>query len=378
MPTTANMSLVMPDEDGSLDVWDTILNTLFGVVDAHDHTTGKGVQVPSAGINIDADIPAGTNAITGLRAIDFTAVAAATVAGYAGAFFVNSADSELYYRTTSGSNVKITNGASLNVATFAGGIGGDYSAVSALLDYDDATDTYRFRQEVSSAVRQYGKISSADLKLFEYKAAGDPSVPSFGVTLQSPAALAASYTLTLPGALPGSTLLMQCSSAGVVTFSNTINSLVLNSNQTITLAGTGRVILASMNETVILEPTGTVTGGTTNWSTGAPGVVQDASTTAYYQLSRNQSKRRILSVEVTSGTSANSTVYSLVTGGGSGAPAFSADLAGTSNTTSADSAVLTPNTPAVISDGLNIYVKVVTAAATTRHLVAAIITYAMD
>lgn len=228
MPTTANMGLVMPTEGGDSDIWDTILNTLFGLVDAHDHTTGKGVKVPSAGLKINADVSwsfSGTNyAITDAKAIDFTPLAATAMTSYSSALFANSSDSNnLYYRNSAGTNVKITDGSTLNVS-IVGGIGGDYSSISALLDYDDATDTYRFRQETSAAVRQFAKLSSADVQLFEYKAAGDPTVPTNSVKLKSPAALAASYSVVFPAAVPAAKSAVQVSTAGVLTFSDVLTT----------------------------------------------------------------------------------------------------------------------------------------------------------
>lgn len=220
MPTTPNMSLVMPTEGGDADVWDTLLNTIFGVIDAHDHTTGKGVPVPSAALKINADVPwafGGTAyAITGAKAFDFAETSAASVAAYSGALFLNQADSELYFRSVSGVNIKITDGSTLNVS-IVGGIGGDYAAVEALLDYDDATDTYRARQEESAGVRQFAKFSIADLIIREYDAAGDASVPANTVTIKSPDALAASYAITLPTALPPAVYPMQVDSAGAIT-----------------------------------------------------------------------------------------------------------------------------------------------------------------
>lgn len=224
--TTPNMSLVLPTDHGSSDTWDVILDAVFGLVDAHDHTTGKGVKIPSAALKINADVSwsfGGTNyAITDAKAIDFAAVAAANVTGLSGALFVNSADNELYYRTTAGVNVKFTNGAALNVAAFTGGIGGDYSAIGALVDFDDASDTYRFRQQVATLVRQFAKMSSADLNLFEYKAAGATPVPANAVTLKSPVGLAAGYSVTFPAAVPGVTSLLQMTAAGALLVGNVL------------------------------------------------------------------------------------------------------------------------------------------------------------
>lgn len=228
MPTDPNMTgLIYPTEGDSVDIWAMIMNsTCWPIIGAHDHTTGNGVKIPSAALKINADVSlafSGTSyAVTDAKAIDFAAQTAASVASYAGALFVNSDDANnLYFRTVGGTNVKITDGTTLNVS-IVGGIGGDYSSISALLDYDDATDTYRFRQETAAGVRQFAKIKSADLLLGEYKASGNPTVPTNFVTLKSPAALAAAYSVTFPAALPDSTSIAQVSSAGVMTLSNTI------------------------------------------------------------------------------------------------------------------------------------------------------------
>lgn len=226
-----SMGLVKPTNHGSADVWDVILSTLFDLVEEHDHTTGKGVKIPSAALRVNADVPwsdsGSSYAITGAKAFDFTPSAPAGMASYAGALFLSDGTSgttanELYWRTTGGTNVQLTSGASLNVTAFVGGIGGDYSSISALVDYDDASDTYRFRQQTSAGVRQFAKMSAADVRLFEYFAAGASPVPSNSVTLKSPAALAASYSVTWPAAVPGAAAFLQMSTAGVLSASNTI------------------------------------------------------------------------------------------------------------------------------------------------------------
>jgi hypothetical protein len=253
---TPNMNLILPTDHGSADQWDAILDAVFTRIDGHDHSTGNGATIAMSSLKVDADISwafgGSQRAITDLKAIDFSPQASSAVASLAGALFLNSADNELYYRTTTGANVKITNGAALNFAAFVGGIGGDYGAVGALEIFDDATDAYWFQQQVASAVRQYAKLRAADLSLYEYKAAGATPVPSFAVTLRSPTALAAPYTLTLPGALPASTKPFRTDAAGNVTFSYT-DQIVFNvalalvgvggSNSTLTTTGAFTVIL---------------------------------------------------------------------------------------------------------------------------------------
>ena len=247
MPTTPNMSMVLPTDHSDSDIWGDILNTALTLNDLHDHTTGKGVPVPSAALKINADVAwsfAGTNyAITAMKALDFTPVAASSVSSYSSALFSNSTDANnLYYRNSAGTNVKITDGSTLNIS-IVGGIGGDYTSIGALVDYDDASDTYRFRQQTSASVRQFAKMKNADILLVEYDAAGDASVPANFVTMKSPDALAASYDWIFAGALPGAQNIVQISAAGQLIYSNTLTQSVtapdykLSADQTKTVNG---------------------------------------------------------------------------------------------------------------------------------------------
>jgi hypothetical protein len=218
------MGLVLPTDHGSVDTWDTIFDTSYQLIDAHDHTTGKGVKVPVAALNVTSDVSwssGGTShAITDLVAIDFAAVASSAVTALAGALWLNSADSNLYWRTPGGSNVQLTDGAALNVSAFTGGIGGDYAGVGALVIFDDATDSYWFQQQIGAGVRQYARMRNADVDLYEYKANPAAGVPTNRVRLASPTSLAASYQVTFPASVPGATVALQMGSTGVLTASN--------------------------------------------------------------------------------------------------------------------------------------------------------------
>ena len=224
MTTTPLMGLVLPTDQGSFNVWDVILDTAFGLIDGHDHSTGKGAKVPSGGLNINADVSWSSGgvsrAITDLKAIDFTPSAASGMTSLAGALYIDSADNELYYRTMLGVNIKVTLGAGLNVAAFAGGIGGDYISASALLSYDAATLSYWLQQP--GAPRPWARLRSGDVDIYETAA----SIVN-RVRLKSPAALAASYDVTWPAAVPGSTSLVQMSSAGVLSANNTVANAVV-------------------------------------------------------------------------------------------------------------------------------------------------------
>src|SRR3990167_8157959 len=110
MPTLPNMSLITPVAGGA---WDDKINAAFALVDAHDHTSGKGLAIASAALSIDADVSWGGFSITSLGKISFTAITA-PVSGSKN-LFVNTSDNELYWRTNAGANVKLTDGASLNI-----------------------------------------------------------------------------------------------------------------------------------------------------------------------------------------------------------------------------------------------------------------------
>ena len=224
--STPNMGLVLPTEGGSTNVWDVILDSVFGLIDSHGHVAGQGVPIVSAALSINADVPWGGFSITGAKALTLAEVATSAVAAYADAIFVNSADHNLYFRNAAGTNVQITSGSTLNVS-IVGGIGGDYSSVSALLSYDDATKRYLLQQEVVSAVRPWAGLATADIDLYQ-KALITGSPASNKVTLKSPAALAASYSVLFPAALPAATGVMEMNTSGNISIVSTKTKTLSN------------------------------------------------------------------------------------------------------------------------------------------------------
>jgi hypothetical protein len=225
--TTPNMGLALPTPGGDIGTWDDELNTALDLVDAHDHSAGKGVPIGVAGLNIGADLPLNGNSLVGIRSLDLDEVAA--LASGARRLFVSSADHELYYRTAAGVNVKLTNGASLNLS-LVGGIVGDYAAIGAEVAYDDANDQYTFKQQLSAGIKQWARLAGAGVDLYEYKAAGDATNITKRVRHKSPAALAANYDVTWPAALPAAQVALQMDNAGVLVASNTFPQAVTFSN----------------------------------------------------------------------------------------------------------------------------------------------------
>lgn len=211
MPTLPNMSLITPTLGGDSGTWDDKINACFALIDEHDHTPGKGVQVPVSGLNINADFAMGGYAVTGLGSIALNAVTALTTGSKR--LFVNSADNELYWRTNSGTNVKLTAGTSINT-TLVGGIVGDYSSVGALLAFDDANKRYTFKTQTST----WARLASGPVRIYEYNTSESVYVEHAVAT-----ALSGSYTITWPAALPSGAAFMQLDATGTVSFSNTLN-----------------------------------------------------------------------------------------------------------------------------------------------------------
>ncbi len=230
---TPYMNLTLPTEGGDAGTWDKILNDALETVDAHNHTTGNGRPIPSAGIGINADLTIAGYRLTNVDGMSMINRGALLSTG-ACEFFAFGGNA--YFRSAGGLNVQITNGGALNMTT-VGGIAGDYTGVSAEVAFSDAADSYTFKQQVGTGVRQYARMGSADVRLYEYKAHPTAGPPTNFVGLASPTGLAASYTLTMPAALPAATLPVQMSAAGAVSVGG---SITMASGDSVTVSGAGR------------------------------------------------------------------------------------------------------------------------------------------
>jgi hypothetical protein len=283
MTTLPNMSLVLPTPGGSSGTWDDLLNAIFGLLDAHSHATGSGVLIRPAAIGINGDLTFAGFSPTNLRSLVFAEGQAVTGVRriYVGA------DGELYWNSNVGTAVKLTDGTTLNMS-FVGGIGGDYAAVSAALDYDDSNLRYTLKQGGGTL---WARMASGEVRVYETS-----STDTVYCGIAAPAALAVSYTRTLALALPGSTQLAQMSAAGVETFSNTVANLITasggvstptisgtpNFTDAVTMASTLGVtglitatagVTCAANQHVTTSGTGTVKHGEETFSIGLGGAM---------------------------------------------------------------------------------------------------------
>lgn len=108
---TTNMVLNLPVVGTTAGpTYATLNNTAFETIDAHDHTSGKGVQVPSAGININANLEFNSNAAIELSFLGLESQGSAPSTNLS--VYVN-ASNDLYYKNASGTSVQITDGSSI-------------------------------------------------------------------------------------------------------------------------------------------------------------------------------------------------------------------------------------------------------------------------
>jgi hypothetical protein len=207
MSTTSstNMSLPIPvvgQESGPQ--WATDLNNCMTIIDGHTHATGSGVPITPAALNINADLTFNSSySITDLKKAVFTSQSAAIT----GTNFASVVGGNLYFNDGSGNQIPITSG---------GGVAGSPGSIGSLAS--PAAATYSAGSKLFTWTADSGKAAAMDNGAVTIRETNVASAK--GITLASPTALSADYQFTLPGALPGSTQYLTCSSLGVLSFSS--------------------------------------------------------------------------------------------------------------------------------------------------------------
>ena len=124
--TTPLMGLILPTVGPGGDAgptYATLIVDAFTTLDSHNHATGNGAQIGTAGILIDADIGFEGYNLQGIRGVRLNSQTAVLTAA-ADLRMLYSVNGELYFRDGSGNNVPITAAGGINAASI-GGIGGD-------------------------------------------------------------------------------------------------------------------------------------------------------------------------------------------------------------------------------------------------------------
>lgn len=216
--TTTNMGMVLPVPGPSGrpgPSWATDLISALQLLDSHNHASGSGARITPAGMSINQDLTFGGFNATNLNSSRYSSLVA-TLSGSSDKNCVYVVGGNLYFNNNSGTAIQLTSGGSINVASI-GAITGDYSTAGAAISYNNTTKNYTFFQGAPNTT-YLASLTAGSVTVTEMVASGN------GVTLKVPASFAASYSMTLPASLPGSTLPVSMSNTGALSCAKIINA----------------------------------------------------------------------------------------------------------------------------------------------------------
>jgi microcystin-dependent protein len=116
MSTTPNMNITLATPGSDEGIWGAEVNTGISTIDAHDHTPGKGVPVPSTAIDFVSDIDMAEHSLSGANKLQMIDQGSA-LTGTSNKLALNAASGDLYYTNSSGVAVQITQGSSITSPT---------------------------------------------------------------------------------------------------------------------------------------------------------------------------------------------------------------------------------------------------------------------
>lgn len=123
--TTTNMQLVLATVSQTLGPeWAQLINAAFELVDAHDHSSGKGIKVTPSGININSTLDFQNNKAASISAAGLQSLSAADTAQTG---TLQRIGTNLWWINSGGSAVQLTSGASV-VSTGSGALSVDVPA----------------------------------------------------------------------------------------------------------------------------------------------------------------------------------------------------------------------------------------------------------
>jgi hypothetical protein len=229
MVTTPNMGLDMPDVGDDGTEYASRLVEVVQDIDAHDHTEDSGVPIPSAGIDIDADLEANGFSITELESTAYENRAAA-LTGASNARRLYFVGGELYATDGDGLEIQITSNGEVD-SSAAGSVGG-MGGTDAAITYNSSNQSFQFLQDDTDD-------TAADLDASVLKLRSETPGDAVYTSLARNATQLSNVALTLPSSLPLATSVVTMTSAGVLatTRSPTLDNPSIAS-PTITSSGT--------------------------------------------------------------------------------------------------------------------------------------------
>lgn len=247
MSVTPNMNITLPTPEVTTGPeWANQLVDAFDNVDEHDHTVGKGVKVPTAGLNINADLEFNNNNAIELRSSRYTNHLS-TLTDLLDKNCVYFSNGDLYINNNAGVSIQLTAGNAINLST-VGTIGGDYGqpGVSASASYSNSTKTFNWTQ----APTQAAKMSVGDLLIYETTAGATP------ITIKSSSGVVVGYNFWLPQSAPTANQLWRQNNTN-----NGANFVTIQgTNNQITITHAASTITAALSSTLVAPGTLSSTG----------------------------------------------------------------------------------------------------------------------
>ena len=207
-----SMPIPIPGQDPGPD-YALNLNSCLTIADGHDHSSGNGVKVSPAGLNISSDLSFLNNNAIQMRALTFTSQA--SLLSDLRSAYVQGLD--LYFNDGVGNKIRITQ---------SGGVAGSPGSISSLTSpasasYVAGSSTFVWQSAASTPAN----LDAASIILRNL------SISSFGLTLNPPNSMGSNFALTLP-TIPASQKIMTLdasgSMAGVYDVDNSTIEIVSN------------------------------------------------------------------------------------------------------------------------------------------------------
>lgn len=369
-----NTGVQLPAAGSDPGDWDDINNAAWGNYDVHDHSPGSGVQIPTVGIDIDAILSLNGYGLEDIGTLAFDAIPA--LATGALTLFVNDADDELYWRTGSGVNVRLTLNGTID-ASLIGGIGGDYTTVGAELAYDDSDERFTFKDGDGN----WAHLAGGDLHLYEHG-----TTETVRVAIKVPSALAAPYDVTLPDAVPAAVSLLRMNASGALAPSGTIDeSITFAAGRSITLAGDGKYCHAgrSVYCQALSQVSSTASGGPVAQTGGVPRVEVPVSTEVFIPvLASLENYAQVTSIAINTSNNISATVTASLWSAGTDMSGGGAFVDQSTSTVGGGIGVsqmtLTPASPLLMESTGALWVKIETTAAASCDIYNFIVNYKVE
>lgn len=204
---TPNMGLTEPGIGNvTSPAWAALINADLGLIDAHDHTPGKGVAISSGSINVNADFSFNGYNLLSVNSLDFSGA----VTGTPATLSIYSNGTDFFFKDINGNSIQLTKAGGPNAGT--GNIQNLPSTPTggAGISWSNTQSTFQFLADNGTSA------ANIDVATVVVRYPGSYPTPSGNfIALQAPTSLASGYSLTLPS-LPASQKIMTLDAAGII------------------------------------------------------------------------------------------------------------------------------------------------------------------